>query len=223
MIYNTGVQTFGHEGFFNPLPSLHKLNIFVAKSPSSTGTPVLAERLDNDGKRRRRAFVMWFIPLTQGQLAMVDDEDYERVSQYKWYAHWHPQMGNYVARTNTSRQEKPRKQIYMHRMILSAPSGKPVDHIRHDTLDNRRDNLRVCTIAENNRNAKKYRGTTSSRYKGVYWDAANSSWQVRIGSGGHIWVGRFRDEVRAALAYDVAALERFGEFALTNFLVEGMP
>jgi hypothetical protein len=94
-----------------------------------------------------------------------------------------------------------------------------VDHKNGDKLDNRRENLRICTIAENIRNSKTStkKGKTS-RYKGVYWVGRIKKWVARIHvdrKGLH--VGVFTDEAEAARAYDVAARQHFGEFARTNF------
>ena len=146
------------------------------------------------------------IPLTQGKVAIVDDEDYERLSQRKWHYH---QTG-YAVRTSQGN-----KTIRMHREIMGAKADQEVDHHNHDTLDNRRENLRLCSANENchNRvinNNKKYKGTT--------WKKDHRKWNARIRLDGHLYhLGYFDDETNAAYAYDDAARELFGEFAFTNF------
>ncbi|MBK8396100.1 MAG: hypothetical protein IPL26_13195 [Leptospiraceae bacterium] len=90
------------------------------------------------------------IKLTQGKYALVDNEDYERLSEIKWAAEKCSKSENYYARNR-------RLNIKMHRLIMGLDASSPlvVDHVRHNTLDNRKEFLRVCTRAENNRNRKK--------------------------------------------------------------------
>ena len=116
----------------------------------------------------------------------------------------------------------------LHRLILSRILGRElkvsehVDHINHNGLDNRRENLRIATVSQNHANEGKRRGNYSSKYKGVYLrsDRLHLGYHARISSKseGTIWLGRFGDdEVAAARAYDRKALELFGEFAYLNF------
>lgn len=148
------------------------------------------------------------IPLTQGKVTWVDQEDYTELARHKWCAarrgrRWYAQ--NYDLG-------------YMHRFILAPPAGREVDHINGDGLDNRRCNLRVATRAENN--ANRANRQHSSLYRGVSFDYDRNRWQAFIAVGGcrHRFLGRYTDEVAAALAYDLAALEQFGSFATLNFL-----
>jgi hypothetical protein len=166
------------------------------------------------------------IPLTQGYVALVDDEDAERVlAMGKWYP---LKKGRGVnARVCAWRQPydpsaKRRKTIYMHRVILDAPVGMDVDHINHNELDNRRANLRVCNRSENMRNLRKPEGGTS-RYKGVHFEAQTRRWkaQIRSPEGKQTNLGRFDAEEEAARVYDAAARKYFGEFAALNFPVAG--
>lgn len=166
------------------------------------------------------------IRLTTGQTALVDDEDFDRVSQWKW--HYQPQQygdkGYAVRSPKPSDTAHPRR-LVMHRYIINAPDDARVDHINGNTLDNRRSNLRLATNAQNKYNSRKYtRGgyPASSQYKGVSWNQQKGRWQSRIAVNKHlIWLGSFSDEVAAALAYDQAARELHGEFARTNFTVTG--
>ncbi len=104
----------------------------------------------------------------------------------------------------------------MHRQIMNAPPGMDVDHQDHNTLNNQRANLRVCTRTQNNANSRKRNGCTS-RFKGVYWYRERKRWLVQITTAGRTnTLGYFEDEVEAACAYNAAALEQFKEFALLN-------
>ena len=151
------------------------------------------------------------IPLTKGLFAIVDDEDYQALSLHKWSA---TDCGNM---TYALREENGRR-IYMHRTILSPPPGSETDHVNMNGLDNRKCNLRVATRSQNNGNHARRRDSKSP-YKGLHWDAVNLRWRATIREGGKAkHLGRFSDPVEAALAYDLAALRVFGEFARPNFL-----
>lgn len=157
-------------------------------------------------------FAIWrSIPLTQGKVTWVDQADYEMLSQFQWHAQRRRQAFYAVISAN-------QRTRLMHRFLLLPDPEQDVDHVNGDGLDNRRRNLRVCTTRENQRNAHKPRGGTSW-HKGVSWHKRGQRWQSQIQDCGKIYyLGWFRDEVDAALAYDLAALERFGEFAAPNFL-----
>jgi hypothetical protein len=154
------------------------------------------------------------IKLTQGLYALVDDEDYERINKYKWYANkirytYYAVSANYGKEYNGS--------TLMHRAILGDPAGIPIDHINHNGLDNRRENIRTCSGSQNNMNSRKSINRTS-KYKGVSWCKSSIRWQVDIGiMGKGIYLGHFNNEIEAAHAYDTKAKELFGEFANTNF------
>jgi len=97
------------------------------------------------------------IPLTQGQKAMIDDKDYELVSHLKWHAIRIRRTFYAQSRLST----KPSKAVLMHRFILDAPSEMEVDHRNGDTLDNRRNNLRIATRPQNGRNLRMNRRNTT--------------------------------------------------------------
>lgn len=147
------------------------------------------------------------IVLTKGRLALVDDEDFDYLSQWKWYFHGH------APATGTPKQ-------FMHHKLLQPLPGFIVDHINRDSLDNRKANLRIATQADNTRNRSKSQivagRLTTSRYKGVA--RGNRKWVAYIGHAGRRkHLGTFATESEAAEAYDTAAVLYFGEFACLNF------
>lgn len=156
------------------------------------------------------------IKLTQGKVAIVDDEDFDRINAHKWYA-LKKKTGKFYAVRHVLVWGF-RRLAYMHREVLNAASSVEVDHIRSDdTLDNRRNNLRPCTHAQNVKNSGIDKNNTSG-FKGVSWDCKNGKWQVRIGiNNRNIHIGYFVNIEAAARAYDEAARKYHGEFARTNF------
>ena len=163
------------------------------------------------------------IPLTKGMYAVIDADDFEKVSALKWcvhkgYSKW------YGARSQWHPELKRSKQIFLHNFIFGeVPMGYFVDHINGDSLDNRRENLRLATRSQNRGNARKtvqiFGRPTSSKYKGVCWDKNNNKWQVQMKIDNKTrFIGQFSDEMKAAEAYNKAASAHFGEFALLNDL-----
>jgi hypothetical protein len=150
------------------------------------------------------------IQLTQGKVALVDDDMYDYLSQRNWYAEFN--VNHYYAACKVSR-----KVVRMHRIIVNAPEGMVIDHINGNSLDNRRENLRVCTHAQNIHNQKMNAKNTSG-YKGVVWNKVYKKWYARIKINRKFkHIGVFDDAEEAAHAYDEKAIELFGEFARTNF------
>jgi hypothetical protein len=155
------------------------------------------------------------IQLTQGKVAIVDDEDYEKVNQFKWYA---GKIDNtFYAMTSVLINGK-HKTLYMHQFIMGDNLLKlHIDHKDGDGLHNWKLNLRSCTNRENRRNAKK-RKSSSSIYKGVSLNKSLGKWIASIhAEDGSIHLGVFEIERDAALAYDISAVKYHGEFAGLNF------
>jgi len=151
------------------------------------------------------------IPLTQGQVALVDDADYEYLNRFKWYA-------NKICRTYYAVRNVRRGKILMHRAILDAPDGLEVDHINGDGLDNRRLNIRLCSHSENDRSQRLHHRNKTG-FKGVFFYKNNSKnpYGVQIALNRKtIRLGYYPTAKAAARAYDAAALKHHGEFALTN-------
>lgn len=157
------------------------------------------------------------IQLTRGKVAIVDDDDYEWLNKWKWCA---------IKRCNTWYAERRElksisgKIIRMHRLITCASTGEVVDHKNRDGLDNRRNNLRKCTPSQNNSNSVAKRNSTSG-FKGIYWDKHNKKWRATISIQGYPkHLGRFKNKVDAARAYNEAAIKHYGEFARINILTD---
>ncbi|UCD51523.1 MAG: HNH endonuclease [Phycisphaerales bacterium] len=150
-----------------------------------------------------------YIALTKGKFALVDAADYEWLSRYKWTASC---KGD---KCYAYRKDKGRH-VLMHRLIMQAPPGLVVDHIDGNSCNNRRHNLRVCTQAQNCRNARPRVGT--SGFKGVRAQNTPGRFVAEITfEGRHDYIGSFTDEIEAAIAYDLRAIVLFAEFARLNF------
>src|SRR5258708_5073420 len=150
------------------------------------------------------------IRLTQGKVALVDDEDFEELSGYRWLAS--KRMKKWYA----VRQLRNRKFIAMHRAILGLTDSKiQGDHRNGDGLDNRRENLRSCSWPENSRNRRPNKNRKHSKFKGV--GRVSGKWTAEIKTERqNIHLGRFQDEKDAAAAYDIAAKYLFRDFAFQN-------
>ena len=151
------------------------------------------------------------IPLTHGQVAVVDAVSYDVVRDARWWAILNVDTRSWYAIGNVNG-----RCMGMSRKLLGDPPGLDVDHIDHDTLNNRMANLRAVTTSGNMANRRPNRNTTS-RFKGVAWKKLNRQWVAQIAVRKRkLHIGLFRDEVAAARAYDAAARQHFGEFAFTN-------
>lgn len=145
------------------------------------------------------------IYLSKGVSAIVDDEDYEWLNQWKW-----SYRGGYAIR----KDRDIKTPIIMHRLIMNAPEGISVDHKNLNRADNRKSNLRLATSQQQQYNQRSRGGTSS--YKGVSWK--RNRWCAKMNvDGKSLYIGMFLTEEEAAKAYDKKAKEIHGEFAYLNF------
>jgi hypothetical protein len=157
------------------------------------------------------------IPLTQGQVAIVDAADYEWLSQWSWWADWNNNAKLFYA-VRAEHSCKGFHKIYMHRQILGLERGDPrrADHREPlKTLDNKRENLRLATVAENGHNRGKNRNNTTG-YKGVILHKNSGLYRAEIMvNRKRIYLGYFEKVEDASDAYKAAALEYHKGFART--------
>ena len=145
----------------------------------------------------------------------VDDEDYERLSKYRWGIIWG--STNIPRPYRKIRVNGKRKLIQLHREVMKAPVGAYLDHINRDSLDNRKCNLRFCTSSQNQMN-KGLQRNNKSGYRGVHWLNSQKKWFSGIKFNHKVtYLGLYDDKKEAARAYDKKAKEIFGEFAYINF------
>lgn len=161
------------------------------------------------------------IPLSNGMVALVDDEDWETLSQYRWHANPRPHRASRGGRNWYAYRQEYRdgttKTLSMHRQILGAKQGQDIDHRDGNGLNNCRSNLRFASKSQNmaNRDVPK---PAASGFRGVSWRPEKSKWYARINAFCRTrHLGYFHSPEQAARAYDRAAAELFGDFARLNF------
>jgi hypothetical protein len=158
------------------------------------------------------------IKLTQDKYATVDDEDYDVLNKWKWCADKSTYTTYAVRRIESG---STIKKIYMHREIMGDVDR--VDHVDRDGLNNQRNNLRACNASTNSQNMMRTKPSVTG-YKGVHLDKRDGVYQVEIWlNNKRFYLGRFRDAIDAARAYDAKARELFGEFARPNFPLPKSP
>lgn len=152
------------------------------------------------------------IILTQGKFALVDNNDFEFLTKWKWCYH-----GGYAVRGKNLGNHKT-EMVYMHRIIMNIGDGDmKIDHKNHNGIDNQRINLRICSKKENAQNVLVHRDNKSG-YKGVSWHKRKKRWTSSIRVDGKLLnLGYFSTSKEAAVVYDQNALLYFGEYANLNF------
>ena len=155
------------------------------------------------------------IKLLKGGVALIDKSDLKCVSGFKWTTN----DRGYVVRWYRD-WDGFRRCEYLHRVLMDFPS-ETVDHINNDRLDNRRLNLRVCSIAQNNHNRPPNKNKMYSDYKGVTFDKRRNNYVAQImHKGKNIYLGAHTLEIDAVEAYNEKAYELFGEYAYLNEVID---
>lgn len=156
-----------------------------------------------------------FIMLGHGRFVLLDRVDYEKYS--KWI--WHFNRRGYAARLQYVRGQGFDDIIYLHRAIMGDEPGVEYDHENRNKLDCRRDNLRIATQHQNSGNVAKrnQKRPATSQFKGVSFDNGKQRWLAQgRAKGKMVFLGRFKEEVKAAAIYNAWASKHFGEFAYLN-------
>lgn len=155
------------------------------------------------------------IKLLHGLFATIDAEDYDKIKGFRWYAYYDRTTRGYYCRKNIPNFGT----IHLHRLIMDVSDKKmQVDHINHNTLDNRKVNLRICTQNENQKNSL-LRLDNKTGFKGVSYDKNKRKYVSGIRHNNRrIHLGYFENPEDAAKAYDQKAIELFGEFKKLNLL-----
>jgi len=168
-------------------------------------------------RRLRYGYAFRLIRMAQPKYAKVDPADYKRLRKYQWFAS--AKAGNcFYARKHTTNGKTNQKLLYLHQEIIEVPYGMVTDHINHDSMDNRKANLRPATHSQNTCHRRKPSHAKTSKYKGVSWKKSKRKWQAQIGfQKKDIYLGYFENEIDAAKAYDRAARRYHKDFACLNF------
>lgn len=162
---------------------------------------------------------LWEVPLTKGQVALVDREDYERIASLSWYAVMDKCTKTFYAIKDVPGSSAYSGRTYMHRMIMGDPAGILIDHRDpSQTLDNRKSNLREASKQQNQCN-QRIRSDNTSGFRGLrYHRGRMKPWNVRVNLNGKSTShGYYEDKIFAAKVYDRVARELHGEFARLNF------
>lgn len=150
------------------------------------------------------AEIILSLKLIRDKIVLVDKDDFLKYGKYKWT------FDKYAVRFVKG------KKVYLHRLIMDCPKNMEVDHINGNELDCRKNNMRICTHAENSRNIK-LRTDNTSGYKGVSWYKNYDKWLVRVFlNNKKIHIGYFENKNEAVTAYNEAAIKYHGRFARIN-------
>lgn len=157
------------------------------------------------------------IALSKGMIALVSEEDFEWFSQFKWHVVWEKCTQSYYAEAWLYSPLRVRE--VMHRMVMGCKKrdGKLVDHINGNTLDNRRENLRIVNHSQNAMNRKLESVNTSSGHRGVTFCKQTGKWAAKISTQDrNIWLGRYSSRELAIAAVKQGLVDNFGEYARTQ-------
>jgi len=151
----------------------------------------------------------------------IDGEDFDKIKEYTWGVNYNKNADSFYIKTNKRLDINKRTVILLHRLIMNYPKNMVIDHINGNTLDNRKENLRVCTIGENSCNCKKYSNGKLSKFKGVSFDKNVKKYKAYIKKNRkYIHLGYFMTEKEASEAYDVASKKYHGEYSKTNYKLQ---
>jgi len=160
--------------------------------------------------------VLHKIPLSHGKFAIVDEEDFARVSAFEWRAVRARQTNDNWYAKRTESKDGATLNVYMHRFILGVPGGVEVDHADRDGLNNTRENLRECSRSLNCANKQLER--PASGYRGVSF--VKGKWQARVTVDGRVRsLGVYLSAEEAARVRDAFVSQLYGEFAVLNFSI----
>ncbi len=156
------------------------------------------------------------IKLSNGSYAIVDDEDFEKLSKYNWHIRENGYAVANIPYRGPDGMVIKRKSERMHRMVMGNPENMFIDHANHNPLDNRKINLRIVKQNQNMWNLTKHKDG-KSKYKGVSLDSRRKKWLAKICKfRKQKFIGYFLNEEEAAIAYNLHAKEMFGEYAFLN-------
>jgi hypothetical protein len=151
------------------------------------------------------------------KIVLIDDEDYERANLYTWHLGYDFKTNNFYVLSQEKGIIKKQKTIRLHRFIMNCPNNKIIDHINRNGLDNRKQNLRICTASENRMNSIKPSHGKTSKYKGVGFYPNLNKYSCRIRINYKLkHIGYFETEKEAALKYNEMAIFYHGKFAKLN-------
>ncbi|MGA2914903.1 MAG: AP2/ERF family transcription factor [Sedimentisphaerales bacterium] len=167
-------------------------------------------------RKKKYGYPFRKIELTKGKFAKVDPEDFDTLSKFSWFVS--AGTHSFYAYRSISVFGKSRA-IAMHRQVKNVFDPLVfIDHINHDGLDNRKANLRLATVSQNNCNRRRRPDAGRSKYRGIDYDKGINKWRARIRfKNERILLGYFDSEEDAAHTYDKAAILYHGEFAMLNF------
>lgn len=164
------------------------------------------------------------IRLTNGMVTIIDDDDYDLVSQRTWF----PIPNRNITYAATFTPLLDSRLLFLHSFVLGKRGNVGTDHINGNGLDNRKENLRPASQRQNMMNRSKSPTVDgkvcSSNFKGVTWLKRRRRWQSRVKLiGRNYYLGEFKNEITAVRAYDIKAQHYFGEFAKLNLPLAKLP